>query len=190
MSQVVGEQPQYSAVVLEQKGVQKILGFQFAASVRLRMRKREQREITFDLVDSRDFKKFNGRWSLTEHQLSAKPGRKGSQNGNGIDSRNWNSNSSGKGKNETATVLSYDVTVSPRGFVPVKAIEWRISEDVPGNMLALKRHCETLWRRALRRRAMEELQQHNASANGNGTMDGNGVGEKKEQQVDNAKIER
>lgn len=40
------------------------------------------------------------------------------------------------------TALYYEVTIVPRGLVPVKAIEWRISEDVPGNMNAVREECE------------------------------------------------
>lgn len=46
------------------------------------------------------------------------------------------------------TALYYDVSVSPKGLVPVRAIEWRISEDVPANMDAVKRICESRYRSA------------------------------------------
>lgn len=46
----------------------------------------------------------------------------------------------------TETALYYDVTVSPKGLVPVQAIEWRISEDVPANVEAVKRVCENRYR--------------------------------------------
>lgn len=46
------------------------------------------------------------------------------------------------------TALYYDVTLSPKGLVPVQAIEWRISEDVPANVEAVKRVCENRFRAA------------------------------------------
>lgn len=47
------------------------------------------------------------------------------------------------------TALFYDVTLSPLGLVPVRAIEWRISEDVPANMRAVKQICERRHRAAI-----------------------------------------
>ena len=46
------------------------------------------------------------------------------------------------------TALYYTVSISPRGLVPVRAIEWRIGEDVPENMEAVKRECEARRRAA------------------------------------------
>lgn len=40
------------------------------------------------------------------------------------------------------TALYYSVTIVPKGLVPVRAIEWRISEDVPENMDAVRVECE------------------------------------------------
>ena len=34
--------------------------------------------------------------------------------------------------------LSYRVNITPRGLVPVPALEWRIREDVPVNLRAVK----------------------------------------------------
>lgn len=42
----------------------------------------------------------------------------------------------------TRTALYYTVSIVPKGLVPVKAIEWRIAEDVPQNMDAVRRECE------------------------------------------------
>lgn len=101
---------------VSQCGVQSILGFSFKASVTMDMREvqadsRDCRAIEFSLVNSRDFKAFNGVWKVDNIGLNR-------------------------------SALFYDVTVSPRGLVPVRAIEWRISEDLPGNMEAVKRVCE------------------------------------------------
>mmetsp|Transcript_10089 Transcript_10089/g.27452 ORF Transcript_10089/g.27452 Transcript_10089/m.27452 type:complete len:108 (+) Transcript_10089:2-325(+) len=37
-----------------------------------------------------------------------------------------------------STKLIYSVNVTPRGMVPVPALEWRIKEDVPSNLRAVK----------------------------------------------------
>mmetsp|Transcript_12877 Transcript_12877/g.22089 ORF Transcript_12877/g.22089 Transcript_12877/m.22089 type:complete len:231 (-) Transcript_12877:218-910(-) len=101
---------------VEQCGVQNILGFQFQASVTMDMTEcldsDECRRIVFDMVDSRDFKMFEGVWTLS--RLTSK-----------------------------VTKLNYEVTISPKGLVPVAAVEWRIKEDVPTNLEALKVACET-----------------------------------------------
>ena len=42
------------------------------------------------------------------------------------------------------TKLSYVVNITPKGPVPVPALEWRIREDVPTNLLAVKAAAERL----------------------------------------------
>ena len=59
------------------------------------------------------FDEFNGEWSVRD----IKPGRQ--------------------------CELTYVVDVTPKGVVPVAAIEWRIREDVPPNMAAIKREAES-----------------------------------------------
>lgn len=103
---------------LQQCGVQKILGFEFKAAVTMDMdevhaNSDSMRAIDFGLVESRDFKVFEGSWIMEANA----------------------------GDSEK-TVLKYRVTIVPRGLVPVKAIEWRIGEDIPDNMDAVKRECE------------------------------------------------
>lgn len=44
--------------------------------------------------------------------------------------------------NDNKTALYYVVSIVPKGLVPVRAIEWRISEDVPENMDAVRVECE------------------------------------------------
>ena len=44
------------------------------------------------------------------------------------------------------SVLTYDVLVRPKGPVPVFALEWRIREDVPTNLVAVKAAAEGLGR--------------------------------------------
>lgn len=118
---------------LQQCGVQKILGFEFKAAVTMDMTEvsassGSSRAIDFNLVESRDFKVFEGTWLM---ELSPDDADK--------------------------TVLQYRVTIVPRGMVPVKAIEWRIGEDIPGNMDAVKRECE-------RRRRQEAISLRRATA--------------------------
>lgn len=103
---------------LQQCGVQKILGFEFKAAVTMDMievtaTSGSARAIDFALVESRDFQVFEGSWMM---ECAADDPQK--------------------------TWLQYRVTIVPRGMVPVKAIEWRIGEDIPGNMDAVKRECE------------------------------------------------
>lgn len=118
---------------LEQCGVQKILGFEFRAAVTMDMTEVHAssdllRAIDFGLVESRDFQVFEGSWIMESSPDDA--GR---------------------------TLLQYRVTIVPRGLVPVKAIEWRIGEDIPGNMEAVKRECE-------RRKRQEAVLQRRAAA--------------------------
>mmetsp|Transcript_13263 Transcript_13263/g.33617 ORF Transcript_13263/g.33617 Transcript_13263/m.33617 type:complete len:93 (-) Transcript_13263:101-379(-) len=46
--------------------------------------------------------------------------------------------------------LRYEVEIQPRGLIPVKAIEWRIKKDLPGNLIAVKSKTESLTEADLR----------------------------------------
>jgi len=112
---------------LFQKGAQKIIGFDFSASVTMDMTEQiltaanelsktgsplpQGRKIGFKCVDSQFFNNFDGDWVVME-QIGP----------NG----------------EVETVCSYSVDVRPKGPVPVAALEWRIREDVPTNLRAVK----------------------------------------------------
>ena len=121
---------------LFQKGAQKIIGFEFGASVTMQMTENimmsnvvtprvmklgrekkvqagEQRRIKFKCVESQFFSEFDGEWKCTW-----------------IDDPN--------DAFELATKVEYVVDVRPRGPVPVQALEWRIREDVPTNLRAVK----------------------------------------------------
>ena len=110
---------------LFQKGAQKIIGFEFGASVTMNMKEStrslppvrgsamDERSISFQCVDSFFFQEFDGAWKAKEQV-------------NPI-----------SGDNET--LLSYVVDVRPKGPVPVVALEWRIREDVPTNLRAVKK---------------------------------------------------
>ena len=112
---------------LYQKGAQKIIGFDFSASVTMDMTEQivtaadivsksgtplpQVRKIGFKCVDSQFFNNFDGDWTVKE-QITP----------NG----------------DVETVCSYSVDVRPKGPVPVAALEWRIREDVPTNLRAVK----------------------------------------------------
>ena len=103
---------------LFQKGAQKIIGFDFSASVTMDMTEKilpasakNGRMIGFKCVDSQFFNEFDGFWKV-EEQI-------------GPDGM-------------TETLCSYTVDVRPKGPVPVAALEWRIREDVPTNLRAVK----------------------------------------------------
>jgi len=97
---------------LFQKGAQNIIGFEFGASVTMDMTEKEsmsERKIEFRCVDSYFFSEFDGEWRV-------------SPTADGL-----------------ATTLNYVVDVRPKGPVPVAALEWRIREDVPTNLRAVKK---------------------------------------------------
>lgn len=112
---------------LYQKGAQKIIGFQFGASVTMDMTEQiiaetsndmEERKIFFKCVDSQFFSEFDGEWSVQGF----------------IDPLT----------EEEVTTMKYVVDVRPKGPVPVAALEWRIREDVPTNLREVKRAAITV----------------------------------------------
>jgi hypothetical protein len=105
-------------------GAQKIIGFDFSASVTMDMTEQivraasisepfvpQEKAIGFKCVDSQFFSEFDGAWNLKE-QIGP--------------------------DGEFETLVSYVVEVRPKGPVPVAALEWRIREDVPTNLRAVK----------------------------------------------------
>jgi len=122
---------------LYQKGAQKIIGFDFRASVTMDMVEKimvsgntvnnaldpktlpvltPEKCIGFKCVDSLFFSEFDGEWKVKE-VLNRETG-------------------------EPQSTVSYIVDVRPRGPVPVAALEWRIREDVPTNLRALKKSAQ------------------------------------------------
>lgn len=104
---------------LYQVGAQKIIGFDFSASVTMDMTERilssstsNARKIYFKCADSQFFSTFDGCWTVQEQRNPA--------------------------TGEKEVLCSYDVLVKPKGPVPVAALEWRIREDVPTNLRAVK----------------------------------------------------
>lgn len=119
---------------LYQEGAQKIAGFQFGASVTMDMAEEVvvsgnssrtavvkagmafpiEKKINFKCVESAFFSEFDGEWCV-----------KATDDGLG-------------------TTVRYVVDVRPRGPVPVVALEWRIREDVPTNLRAVKNAAMTV----------------------------------------------
>lgn len=147
---------------LFQRGAQRIVGFEFAADVtmdmvesvvvagkdRLRLdrvgRPRspsdadvlfpEERHISFACVDSRFFSEFDGEWRVV-------------------------SNAAGD-----ETTLSYVVDVRPKGPVPVAALEWRIREDVPTNLSAVRRAARECGREGVLAARQEKKERSSSSS--------------------------
>lgn len=108
--------------LVPQEGAQKIIGFNFKASLTMDMEevlegedeKLGQRRIKFKLVDSQMFNDFSGEWRLQCYSRIK--------------------TDCGEDDYTYSTKLFYMVTVKPKGPVPVAALEWRIKEDVPTNL--------------------------------------------------------
>lgn len=114
---------------LFQEGAQNIIGFDFRASLIMDMteepvdpnRAIQERKLSFKLVESMMFSNFEGSWHLKTHSRKQRmdPVTK-------------------EITIQYTTMLTYSVLVRPKGPVPVIALEWRIREDVPPNLLAMK----------------------------------------------------
>ena len=114
---------------LYQEGAQKIIGFDFRASLTMDMLEvtdeaRALSLIQFKLVESAMFSHFDGEWRVQAL----------SRTRSGEDPSQWT----------YKTILSYVVNITPRGFVPVPALEWRIREDIPVNLRAVRKASEML----------------------------------------------
>jgi len=113
-----------------QEGAQKIVGFDFRASLTMDMSEEienegramaEKKTLFFKLAESSMFTSFDGTWSVRYHSRS----REMCQITREFVYR-------------YKTALTYSVLVVPKGLVPVMALEWRIKEDVPINLVAMK----------------------------------------------------
>mmetsp|Transcript_5282 Transcript_5282/g.7822 ORF Transcript_5282/g.7822 Transcript_5282/m.7822 type:complete len:390 (-) Transcript_5282:132-1301(-) len=106
---------------LFQRGAQKIIGFEFGASVTMDMAEtisnadsvNESRVIDFKCVDSQFFSEFDGQWTVTSAPDPEDP-------------------------SQLVSNVKYVVMVRPKGPVPIQALEWRIENDVPTNLRAVK----------------------------------------------------
>jgi len=104
---------------LYQVGAQKIIGFDFSASVTMDMTERflsgstsNARKIYFKCAESQFFSAFDGSWTIQEQRNPT--------------------------TGEKEVLCSYDVLVKPKGPVPVAALEWQIKSEVPTNLRAVK----------------------------------------------------
>eukprot|EP00903_Cladosiphon_okamuranus_P011912 g11188.t1 len=133
---------------LWQEGAQKIVGFDFRASVEMFMdehygdpeNRMAQRKLTFGLLDSRMFNEFDGEWRM---QFNSRKQTNGPQ---GPDY-------------QYTTKLFYMVHIRPKGPVPVLALEWQISNEVPNNLAALKKAAESVTPEYTEMRRREREQQ-------------------------------
>uniref|UniRef100_A0A7S2SEL4 Coenzyme Q-binding protein COQ10 START domain-containing protein n=1 Tax=Rhizochromulina marina TaxID=1034831 RepID=A0A7S2SEL4_9STRA len=115
---------------LYQEGAQKIIGFDFSASLVMDMEEvldsragSSKKAIQFKLVESRFFSEFDGIWQLQVHSRRPIPGTN---------------------TFTYTTKLFYEVFIRPNGPVPVLPLEWRIREDVPTNLRGVKTASERL----------------------------------------------
>ena len=108
-----------------QEGAQNVVGFDFSASLLMDMkevrrdalrRPLPQPYLSFTCVESFFFQVFSGEWRLVD--AGAGDGGK------------------------PATELRYCVDITPKGLVPAAAIEFQVKQEVPSNLLGLKRACE------------------------------------------------
>jgi len=125
-----------SGITLFQEGAQKIMGFDFSASLTMNMDEVYEagarsaagaRKIEFKLVDSFMFSSFDGEWTLRVYSRSKVYDPVTKQH-----------------VYKYKTQLTYSVYVRPKGPVPVIALEWRIREDIPLNLLAVKMASEKI----------------------------------------------
>jgi len=127
--------PVKGGIRLFQEGAQKIVGFTFRASLVMDMveepedtnRALRERNLRFTLVESQMFSAFDGVWKLRVHSRSRELDPATQQY-----------------IYKYRTQLTYSVFVKPRGPVPVAALEWRIREDIPINLMAVKIASERL----------------------------------------------
>lgn len=113
-----------NGIRLYQEGAQKIIGFDFRAALTMDMTEvtddgaRAPSRIRFSLVESQMFASFDGEWRVQPYSRSR--------------------SRSNPGKFDYRSKLSYLVNITPKGLVPVPALEWRIKEDVPVNLRAVR----------------------------------------------------
>jgi len=133
------------AVRVFQEGAQSIVGFDFRASLTMDMTElaeegaRKPTLIKFALVDSQMFASFDGEWRVEPFSRRR--------------------SSSDPAKFEYRTQLSYCVNITPKGLVPIPALEWRIREDVPVNLRAVRDASERVATQQLERRAEQLARQ-------------------------------
>eukprot|EP00607_Mallomonas_marina_P009986 CAMPEP_0182419826 /NCGR_PEP_ID=MMETSP1167-20130531/4185_1 /TAXON_ID=2988 /ORGANISM="Mallomonas Sp, Strain CCMP3275" /LENGTH=232 /DNA_ID=CAMNT_0024594937 /DNA_START=316 /DNA_END=1017 /DNA_ORIENTATION=+ len=131
-----------NTVRIFQEGAQKIIGFDFRAALTMDMnenqdydndsRASKMKVLKFTLADSQMFSQFDGEWVLRTYSRS----------------RVFDATTKTY-YYRYKTQLTYSVFIRPKGPVPVIALEWRIKEDVPTNLIAMKAAVETRVRQAM-----------------------------------------
>ena len=122
---IIGARPR-----VYQRGAQKIFGFEFGADVTLDMTETVHHSDQYDNMYSIDFDCVDSQFfnefdgSWILEQYNAK------------------------------TMVRYIVDVKPKGPVPVAALEWRIKEDVPSNILSVAKAAEA---RSTKQRNMKAI---------------------------------
>jgi hypothetical protein len=115
------------------------------------------RQVTFKLVDSLMFSAFEGSWTVKYHKRTPT-----------IDPITQ------EVSYKYTTSLTYSVFVRPKGPVPVIALEWRIKEDIPTNLLGMKSAAEKV---AATRRSSPRLSEPAGSGGGGDKAKPWGTGE-------------
>jgi ribosome-associated toxin RatA of RatAB toxin-antitoxin module len=100
---------------LEQIGAQCFLNVKFCARVILDMHEQFPQELQFSMVEG-DFREFMGAWRLQPVQLN----------------------------DQSATLLSYELTVQPPRAMPVALIEHHICHNLTQNLLAIRQQALAL----------------------------------------------
>lgn len=106
-----------------QEGSQKIIGFNFKASLILDMQEQinlQERILYFNLVESKMFKSFNGTWNLKSYNI-----------------KEYNEITK-IFENKCKTKLTYTVFIESSKSIPIIALEWRIREDLPINLKSIE----------------------------------------------------
>lgn len=145
---VISRRLPHQGIRLYQEGAQKIFGFDFSAALTMDMEelfgpeqeaRRLQRKIKFWLVESKMLSRFDGEWALQPHSRKMVP-----PSPDAVRAAEAAGEEPPPPQPMYTTKLIYSVNVTPKGVVPVPAIEWRIKEDVPTNLRAVKQAVERL----------------------------------------------
>jgi hypothetical protein len=154
--------PSQTGLRLYQEGAQKIIGFDFRAALTMDMteepedenRALRERNLTFKLVESKMFSNFDGTWTVKYHSRHKE-----------IDP--FTNQIYFKYK----TKLTYSVFVRPKGPVPVIALEWRIKEDIPINLMAVKIASEARFREVMNSQNNKNIDNDDDNNNNGGNND-------------------
>jgi len=133
---------------LYQKGAQKIIGFDFSASVTMDMTEKIVVPPTLPAAETTESSSGNQQQQQRLKNLRSMPQER-KINFKCVDSQfftefdgDWTVKEQlNVATGQTETLCSYVVDVRPKGPVPVAALEWRIREDVPSNLRVRRINC-------------------------------------------------